>query len=97
MKRNEFIDFCRSDDNFNENLWHKFMKATDEKAEGPSVPQWKRREKMARADLIIKQKKESGETNKRKIVTAVVDATGVSRHTAHGWVAHWMQHHEAIE
>jgi hypothetical protein len=89
MKRHEFTEFCRLD----ENMWHKFM--TDESEEdGTPKKKWKRREKMARADLIIQQKKESGETSNRKIVTAIVAATGVSRKTACGWLNHWLTHHE---
>lgn len=91
MKRNEFIEFCRLD----ENMWHKFMKA-DEEAEGPPQKKWSRREKMARADLIIQQKREAGETSKRKIVTAIVSSTGVSRKTACGWVNQWMAHHDPL-
>lgn len=90
MKRNEFIEFCRLD----ENMWHKFM--TDEDLEGKPQKKWKRREKMARADLLISQQKEAGVTSKRKIVTAIVNATGVSRKTACGWVNHWIQHHEPL-
>ena len=87
MKRNEFIDFCRLD----ENAWQKFMKENDY---GPPEKSWKRREKLARADLIIQQKKDSGETNNRKIVTAIVDSTGVSRKTACSWLKQWVSHHE---
>jgi hypothetical protein len=87
MERNEFIEFCRLD----ENIWNRFM--TDETVEGPPQKKWKRREKMARADLIISQKHAAGES-KRKIVTAVVDATGVSRQTACGWVNHWLEKHQ---
>jgi hypothetical protein len=88
MKRNEFIEFCRLD----ENIWNKFM--DEESEEGsPAQPSWKHREKMARADLIIKQQREAGETNRKKIVSAVVAATGVSRKTASGWISHWDQHH----
>ena len=95
MKRNEFIEFCSKDELLTENLWHKFMSA--EETEGPPQKKWKRREKMARADLIIQQKREAGETSKRKIVTAVVAATGVSRKCACGWVNHWIQHHEPMD
>jgi hypothetical protein len=88
MRRNEFIEFVRLD----ENMWHRFMSA-DEGEEGPQK-KWTRREKMARADLIISQKRKEGVTSKRKIVTAVVDSTGVSRKTACAWVNHWIAHHE---
>jgi hypothetical protein len=70
---------------------------TDEESEGPPQKKWKRREKMARADLIISQLKENGETSKRKMVTAIVNATGVSRRVACGWVNHWMQHHQPLD
>lgn len=95
MRRNEFIEFCRQEEALNENMWHKFMKA-DEESEGPPQKKWSRREKMARADLIIQQQKDQGVTSKRKIVTAIVASTGVSRKTACGWVNQWMQHHEPL-
>lgn len=85
MKRNEFIDFC----NLNENTWQKFIK----KSNGLDKD-WTRREKLARADLIIQQKRSSGETNNRAIVTAIVDSTGVNRTTACKWLKHWISHHE---
>lgn len=85
MKRNEFIEFCRLD----ENAWQKFMKET---SDGPKKS-WNRREKLARTDIIIQQKRETGESN-RKIVTAIVDATGVSRATACKWLKQWISHHE---
>jgi hypothetical protein len=87
MKPNEFREFCRLD----ENMWQKFM--SDEQSEGPPQKKWKRREKMARADLIIQQKREEG-LGKRKIVTAIVGATGVSRKTACQWLNHWIKQHE---
>lgn len=91
MKRNEFRDFCNRLD---ENMWNRFLTKEDE--ENPGEKKWSRREKMARADLIIQQKHSEG-LSKRQIVTAVVDATSVSRRTACQWLKHWLDHHAPKE
>jgi hypothetical protein len=91
MRRNEFRDFCNRLD---ENMWNRFL--TKEDDENPGQKKWSRREKMARADLVIQQKSSEGLT-KRQIVTAVVDATNVSRRVACQWVKHWYDHHSPKE
>lgn len=53
----------------------------------PETPRkkWRRKEQLARADLIVQQMHKDGKPN-REIATAIQDATGVSRRTALKWL-----------